>query len=175
MLNKRNGFFGLKKSLHVFPTHPSTQVQSGYDLIEWNRRGQWKNAYSEEVQSILCFAEDIFGCQWALRKDHICKLDPETGEVQWFADNFESWAEQILQNAEIETGWPLSQQWIQKHSALPANCRLNPKTLFILGGSFTLDNLFAVEAAEGMRFRGDIARQIRDLPNGTQIMIAPRE
>lgn len=174
LLNKRNGFFAFDKALHVFPAQPSTQKPSGYDIIDWNRRGLWKNAFPEQVQRLLCFAEDIFGCQWVLQKDHIGKFDPETGEVTPFADSFENWAEQIVENASIETGWPLSQQWIQKNGDLPANCRLNPRMLFVLGGSFEVENLFAVDAAEGMRFRGDIARQIRDLPDGTKIKIVLR-
>ncbi len=171
LLNERNGFFAFEKALHIFPATASTGTQPGYDLIEWNSERLWKKEFPEEVQRLLCFAEDAFGCQWALREDHICKFDPETGEATRFADNFEDWARQIVENARIETGWPLSQQWRRTHGELPAKSRMNPKRLFILGGSFALENLFAIDAAEGMRFRGEIARQIRDLPNGTKIKI----
>ena len=171
LLKHRNGFFAFEKALHLFPAPSASQRLEGYDIIDWNRPGLWKNAFPEEVQNLFCFAEDIFGCQWALQQDHICKFNPETCEIVRFADDFETWAERILQDARAETGWPLSQQWIRLHGDLPATCRLIPKTLFIFGGKFTVDNLFAVDAVEGMRFRGDIARQIRDLPDGTKIKI----
>jgi hypothetical protein len=103
LLHKRNGCFAFAQALHLFSSHSFTEPLPGYDIVEWNRRGLWKNAFPEEVQSLLCFAEDLFGCQWALRADHVCKFDPETGEVTRFADNLEEWAEQILKNARIET------------------------------------------------------------------------
>jgi hypothetical protein len=43
------------------------------------------------------------------------------------------------------------------------------KQLFITGGSFTVDNLASIDAAVGMRFRGEIAVQIKDLPDGATI------
>jgi len=175
LLKKRNGCFVFAKALHLFPTQSLSTDLAGYDIVAWNRRELWKDVFPDEVQNLLCFAEDAFGCQWALRADHICKFDPETGEITHFADNLESWAELILKEARAETGWPLSQQWIQEHGELPANCRLNPKMLFVLGGSFTVDNLFAVDAADGMGFRGEIARQIRNLPDGTRIRIVVGE
>ena len=55
LLTKRNGFFGLKKSLHVFPTHPSTQGHSGYDLIEWNSRGLRNALPRSTLRSDLLF------------------------------------------------------------------------------------------------------------------------
>jgi hypothetical protein len=46
---------------------------------------------------------------------------------------------------------------------------LVPKIPFVLGGEFGVDNVFALEATKGMRLRGELAVQIRDLPNGTKI------
>jgi hypothetical protein len=60
-------------------------------------------------------------------------------------------------------------QWQAAHGALAPRKRLMPKTPFVCGGSFALDNLVAMEAAEAMRYRGELALQIRDLPDGAQI------
>jgi len=40
---------------------------------------------------------------------------------------------------------------------------------FVAGGEFVLDSLYLVDIIEGMRFRADIANQIKDLPDGAQI------
>jgi hypothetical protein len=32
-----------------------------------------------------------------------------------------------------------------------------------------MENLYAVDAIEGMRFKADVARQIKDLPDGTRV------
>lgn len=34
-----------------------------------------------------------------------------------------------------------------------------------------LDNLYLADAVEGMRFRADIASQIKELPDGAQIIL----
>jgi hypothetical protein len=45
------------------------------------------------------------------------------------------------------------------------------KVPFVLGGEFVLDNLYLAVAVEGMRFRADIASQIKELPDGAQIRL----
>jgi len=37
-----------------------------------------------------------------------------------------------------------------------------PKTPFVTGGEYAIQNFAAIEASRGMRFRGDLAVQIRD-------------
>lgn len=49
--------------------------------------------------------------------------------------------------------------------------RLVPKTPFVLGGGYNLDNLYALEASESMRYRGSIATQLRDLPDGAAVQL----
>ncbi|MCV2883591.1 hypothetical protein OE749_02615 [Aestuariibacter sp. AA17] len=44
-----------------------------------------------------------------------------------------------------------------------------PKTPFVCGGRFELDNLIAINAVSGMKSRANLARQIIDLPDGAQI------
>ena len=39
------------------------------------------------------------------------------------------------------------------------------------GGAFRVDNLLAMNEAEGMAYRADFANQIRDLPDGAEIRI----
>lgn len=40
---------------------------------------------------------------------------------------------------------------------------------FVMGGDFSLDNLYVADAVEGMRLRADIADKIKNLPDGTQV------
>ena len=68
----------------------------------------------------------------------------------------------------------LAKVWQDNYGALKPTERLIPKQLLILGGRFTLDNLVAKDAAEGMRIYGPIAHQIHGLPDGAQVHIEPR-
>lgn len=56
-----------------------------------------------------------------------------------------------------------------RHGVLVEGQRLVPKLPFVAGGEFEVDNLYAADAVEGMRARGNLAVQIRDLPDGAQI------
>jgi hypothetical protein len=47
--------------------------------------------------------------------------------------------------------------------------RLAPRIPFVLGGSFDVDNLHAINESKGMHLRSELALQIRNLPEGAQV------
>ena len=75
----------------------------------------------------------------------------------------------VLNDYEVLTGYPLAHQWQKRNGPIAAGMRLLPKIPFVMGGEFSLDNLYVVNAIEGMRLRADIADKIKSLPNGTQV------
>lgn len=168
MLCQRNGFYALESALHVFPTHSSRQE---IGLCDWNENVLWRSAYKGLADGCLFFAEDVFGGQFCIKDNKVCIFDPETGALEYLADDIESWVKMILSDYEALTGYPLAHQWQKKNGQLPTGKRLLPKVPFVLGGEFVLDNLYLADAVEGMRFRADIASQIKDLPDGAQIKL----
>ncbi|NWB11820.1 SMI1/KNR4 family protein [Pseudomonas sp. D5002] len=168
MLVQRNGFYALESALHVFPTHSS---QDEIGLRDWNEDTLWRGAYKGIADGCLFFAEDIFGGQFCIKDNKIYIFDPETGALEYLADDIESWAKIILSDYEALTGYPLAHQWQKKNGQLPTGKRLLPKVPFVLGGEFVLDNMYLADAVEGMRFRADIACQIKDLPDGAEIKL----
>jgi hypothetical protein len=165
-LASKNGFFAFESALCVFPTKPS---ELAYDLSAWNDPGLWTKDYELFPQNCLCFAEDIFGEQFCFMDGMIVKLDPETGEFKRICKTIEEWAGLILDDFSYLTGHPLAHDWQVEHGPLAPRHRLVPLTPFVCGGEFALGNLAALEAARGMRLRADLARQIRDLPDGSKI------
>lgn len=166
ILNARNGFFAFEGALRFFP---SRSVPISYGMIEWNSQDLWRFEYAALAQGCLFFAEDIFGGQFAMADGKICTFDPETGQAAEVAADLEGWAAAILADYEVLTGYQLAREWQVKHGKLAGRDRLVPKTPFVLGGDFALSNLVAVDAVKGMRARGNLARQIRDLPDGAKI------
>jgi len=166
MLFQRNGFYALESALHVFPTH-SSQQEIG--LCDWNENILWRSAYKGLADGCLFFAEDVFGGQFCIKDNKVCIFDPETGALEYLADDIESWVKILLSDYEALTGYPLAHQWQKKNGQLPTGKRLLPKVPFVLGGEFVLDNLYLADAVKGMRFRADIASQIKDLPDGAQV------
>lgn len=166
ILSKKNGFIAFERALHFFP---SGAMCGAYSLEEWNRFDRWKKEYGDRATDLLCFAEDVFGYQFAIRADKICRFDPETGNSEDIASDMEEWAGLILNNYEVETGYPLAHEWQKRFGQLRIGQQLIPKIPFVLGGEFDISNLYAVEAVRGMHIRANLARQIKDLPDGSKI------
>lgn len=169
LLAKKNGFYAYESSLHVFPSGECPQGE--YDLLDWNAPSLWKDAYEQDLRSMLCFAENTFGEQFCISADRVGKFDPETGSVKAFAQTLDEWASIIIKNPDFHLGYSLTHAWQQKNGPLPTGKRLIPARPFVLGGDFAVANLHAMDAVEGIRSRGAVANQIKNLPDGTSIKL----
>lgn len=167
MLERKNGFYAFESSLHVFPLTSAV----GMSLEEWNSDSLWRNGYQDLAEGLLFFAEDIFQDQFCLAADGVRRFQAEIGATAFMADSIKGWAEQILDNFARETGWPLASKWQAQNGPLPGGKRLMPKIPFFLGGEYSIENLWAGESVEGMRFKADVALQTRDLPEGSAVRI----
>jgi hypothetical protein len=138
-------------------------------LEEWNATDLWRYEYEDLAEGLFFFAEDAFGNQFCLREDGVCSFDVETGECQLIGRSVEDWAHGVLSDYELLTGYPLFHERQVSYGRVPAGSRLLPVVPFVLGGEYSLANLRVAGAVSGMRSRGNLARQIRDLPDGAQI------
>jgi hypothetical protein len=168
LLAQRNGFVAFEASLRVFADGP---VTDGCDLSTWNAPSLWRAHYDGLADGLTYFGEDIFGTQFALDEaaGQVVVFDPETGARDPLARSIEGWARAVLDDPAVLTGHPLAHEWQVKHGPLPLTHRLVPTVPFVLGGEFTISNLHPLEATTGMRLRGELAVQLRDLPDGTPI------
>jgi hypothetical protein len=120
---------------------------------------------------LLFFGEDIFQNQFCLSQNGVARFWAESGNVEFMASSIEGWADLILSDYSVQTGWQLAHDWQAIHGPLPRGKRLMPKMPFFLGGQFSLDNLWVGNPLEGMRFKRDLATQTRGLPDGTKIRL----
>lgn len=169
MLLLKNGFYAFESALHVFPL--TTDIGNGIE--GWNANVLWRNEYQDLAEGLLFFAEDIFQDQFCLsaKQNGVFRFHAESGQTDSFSDSLEKWAARILSNDRVETGWPLAHEWQTMNGPLPNGQRLMPKTPFFMGGEYTLENLWAGNPIEGMRLKGDIAVQTRNMPSGTKIRL----
>jgi len=168
LLRRKNGFYAFESALHLFPAQ-SNGLEIG--LAEWNSPELWIDEYQGMANGCVFFAEDVFGCQFCIKRNAIHSFDPETGLLKHIADNLEDWAGAILRDYKMLTGYPLCHEWQQVNGRLAPGVRLVSKTPFVMGGKFSLENLYALDAVKGMRLRGHIAVQIKDLPDGAQVKL----
>lgn len=166
-LSERNGFFAFESALHVFPLGTGR----GMDLETWNTTSLWRSAYGDMAEGLLFFAEDTFGHPFAIRGGDIVSFDPESGKAEALSPDLEGWAERILDDYEILTGYPLLHEWQERNGPIPLDHRLAPRIPFVAGGDFSLKNLYLAPSVDLMRFRASLAQQIKDLPDGTPIRL----
>jgi hypothetical protein len=168
LLTLKNGFYAFESALHVLPFRPTSGERG---LEEWNSFHGWRADYQGLANDGVFFAEDVFGVQFCLVKGAVATFDPETGEKVTIAPNLVDWARRVLGDYEELTGYPLAHEWQIRNGPLPRGQRLVPKTPFVLGGEFTTENVFLLDAERAMHARAAIAMQIRDLPDGTDIVL----
>jgi len=173
MLERKNGFYTFESALHVFPL--TSEPVNGATLAEWNSDTLWRNDYGDLTAGLLFFAEDIFQDQFCLSSSGVLRFKAQTGGSELMADSLEKWAEIVLRDYDHETGWTVVNRWQAKNGALPPGKRLMPKIPFLFGGSYTMEDLWAGDALEGMRLKADFATQTRNLPDGTQVRIVLAE
>jgi hypothetical protein len=168
LLQSRNGFYAFESALHVLPwaagPDPATM-----DLGQWNDDALWRRGYDGLADGLTFFAEDLFGGQFALRGVEVVTFEPETGDVTWLAADLDGWAGRLLEDYRLLTGQPLGHDWQASQGPLPAGKRLLPKRPFVLGGGYEVANLYALDATRGMQLRGELAVQLRDLPEGAKV------
>lgn len=167
LLEQKNGFYAFESALHIFPTRWSDDELT---VEKWNEEKRWKNEYEGIAEGYLFFAEDVFGNQFCLNDSYIGFFDAETGKVEKKAEQLEQWAKLILDDYRVQTGFPIAHEWQMQHGPLAQGMRLVPKVPFVTGGEYTLKNLYTIDATKGMRMRGNLARQIKQLPDGTKVI-----
>ena len=168
LLQEKNGFYAFESALHVIPSQCDDPIMT---IEMWNAKGTWKNEFSCDLKEITFFAEDVFGMQFGIKENSIIKFDPETCEIDHFSETLDEWASKLLAEYDYETGYQLAHDWQKLNGPIPTGKRLLPKIPFVLGGQFKLSNLYLIDAVKGMHSRADLSRQIKDLPDGTNVEI----
>lgn len=168
LLKQKDGFFAFEGALHVFPMGATNL---GWNSSTWNSVDLWRLYYGKSTDGLLFFAEDIFGEQFALYQDMICRFDPETGILKQCATTLTGWAERILDNYNLEVGYSIGHDWQMQFEPLQPFQRLLPKTPFILGGKFVTENLYALDSAQGMQLRGGMASELANVPEGAKVVL----
>jgi hypothetical protein len=172
LLGARNGFYALDDALHVFP---SGTAAPHIDVEAWNAPTLWRNEYDPDmVEGLFFFAEDVFGHQFTLSSDGIQLFDPETGDLEPFAASVEEWCAALVDDPDASVVAHVARAWREARGALRPGQRLVPTKPFVIGGTNELENLYELDAVAGMRVRGSIARQIRNLPEGTDVVLTTR-
>jgi hypothetical protein len=170
LYRQKNGFYAFGGALLVRPID-SKHVSMPRGIMQWNEPALWRTTYGDLIpEAEVFFAEDAFGNQFSFDpKAGFCFFDAETGDKKPIADSVSDWASAVLVDWDYLSGYRPAEAWQKHNRSLMPGERLIPKHPIVLGGSFEISNLMAWPDDKGMRSRGFLARQIKDLPDGSQI------
>jgi hypothetical protein len=172
LLSATNGFAVFNYGVQVFHSGPGGL---GPELGSWNDEATWKYAYGGLTDGLLCFGQDLFGVQFAIEHgQRVSTFDPETGDRRTIGESLEDWADWLLAKPDERGVRSFATTWQDEHGPLDHGERLLPRTLFVLGGGYTDDNLMVSDAVTAMRVRGPVAQQVHDLPDGATVRVELR-
>jgi SMI1/KNR4 family protein SUKH-1 len=167
LLKRHDGLVAFDGALRVF----GVTGQVVPDIASWNTPDGWRAAYRELAERLLFFAEDVFGNQFAFAEGRIVRFLAETGEQEFMADSFEEWVRAIIADPDEELSLWLLRSWRTPGNTVQPGEHLCPKVPFVVGGAYEPENLYVLNRAASMDFKGDFASQTKNVPDGGKIRL----
>ena len=162
VLKETNGFI-----LHSGAFH----LRGAVLTPEWHSLGAALNGahafhrlYGSVLESDIPFGQDQLGDQFILREGSIFRLVAETGEIEFISHSLSQFLIAVAENIEAFLNVGLN------HKLEPGQL-LHAYPPFVTKEAAHGVSLKPCEATELIRFHAEIARQIAELPDGTQISI----
>ncbi|MGH3998499.1 MAG: SMI1/KNR4 family protein, partial [Pseudonocardiaceae bacterium] len=145
----------------------------GPELGQWNEAATWKNSYGGLADGLFCFAQDLFGVQFAIADNaQLVRFDLETAERTVLGEALADWAAWLLADPDVHAAYRFATAWQDTFGALGHHQRLIPWRFFALGGDYSFDNVVAKDAVDCMRIRGPVAQQLRRQSKGVTVRLS---
>lgn len=134
----------------------------------WHGERAFHRLYPGVFETDIPFAQDQMGDQYLLRGNVVFRLDAETGDVSRFASDLETFLAGIGDDITEYLNVGLDHE-------LPPGRLLHAHPPFCMAESGRGASLRAVPADELILFHADLARQIRDVPDGGKVTFTVTE
>ncbi len=162
VLAEANGFIVHEGALHF---RGASLTPDWHSLrYAWRGPSAFHTLYESVMTSDIPFAQDQFGDQFLLRNNAVFRLSAETGEVDQLAESLDAFFRRLAEDIEgflnIELG-----KTMQPGQLLLAY----PPFIFKESGSGAL--LKPMQTGQVIAFHADLARQIKEVPDGGRIEI----
>ena len=160
LLGEINGFILHGGAIHVRGASLSPEWHSL--RAAWRGESAFHTLYDRVEKTDIPFAQDQYGDQILIRDDVILRLLAETGEIETLGGSLEDFFNWLTEDIEGFLNVGLN------HTMEPGQLLLAYPP-FVCKESGPNTSLKPVSANEVVRFHADLARQIRDVPNGGKI------
>jgi hypothetical protein len=167
LLELTNGYVAYYGGLHV---------RGACHAPEWHSlRAAWfgENALHALFPAIkpadIPFAEDAFGDQYVLRSGAVCRLSAESGELEPLGLDLMAFDSEVRADPIGFLALAPLEAFRARGGALNPGQLLNVYPPFIAKESSSGVSYRAISALEQRRWLADLARQLRNVPDGTRI------
>jgi hypothetical protein len=160
ILSEVNGFILHEGALHL----RGASLEPAWHSIRaaWRGPQAFCNLYDNILPSDVPFAQDQIGDQFLIRDDRVIRLFAETGEIEALTASIDDFFSRLTEDIEKFLNVGLS------HTIQPGQLLLAYPP-FVCRESESGVSLKPVRADEVILFHADLARQIRNVPDGGQI------
>jgi hypothetical protein len=159
VLSDTNGFIFHEGALHVRGASLTPDWHS--IRAAWRGPSAFHTLYASVQATDIPFAQDQAGDQFLIRDAGVLRLFAETGEIEPIADSLEDFFTRVNEDIEGFLNVGL------RHIMQPGQLLLAYPPFVLQSGAGA--SLKAVPAGEVILFHADLARQIRDVPDGGQV------
>jgi hypothetical protein len=143
-------------------------------IADWNDPSLWRGEFDGLADGPDFIAESFLGEQYRVIDGRVVRWNIETGESQRIEASWEDWLLDVRADPESEVAVWLLEEWQLRYRSIKPTEHLAPKQPFVLGGGFHAENLYAVESASNLRWHAQLARQLRDVPDGAEVRVTVR-
>jgi len=154
-----NGGYFFNSALHLYGFY----TENNHDIKYVNRL--LLHEYESNFEGLYSFGEDIFGNQFCFSAKGVFFFNIETGEKEFLCLTFEEWLCMLENETDYFTGQIFSNIIINH------KLRLCPKIPFVTGGEYKRENLYSLDFPDYIFTNANIARQIYNFPDGTDVTI----
>ena len=165
-LKMRNGGYFCNYGLQFYSISGNINYQDIFYLNDL-----LKNEYGVIVSDLFFIGQDIFGNQFGINKDGCHLFNIETGDTEFLAKDFNELLEIIYYDLSYYSGMKLIDEWIKQNNKFLASERFVPKIPFVLGGNYTIDNIYSMDCILAIKYNANIAKQVHNIPDGTDFKI----
>jgi hypothetical protein len=138
---------------------------------QWNVPSLWRDSYDGLADGPPFIAESFIGEQYRIVDGEVVRWNPETGGHEPSGRTLDGWLALVRSEASMEVPTWLLRDWEALHGPLPPTVHLAPSVPIVLGGLYDLGNLHSVAAVSDLRWRAQLATQLRDLPDGAEVRL----
>jgi hypothetical protein len=167
LLQQSNGFVQFHGGLHVRGACLAPAWHSLRDA--WLGDDAFQRLYPDVSPNDIPFAEDCMGDQFLLREGMVWRLYGETGELEPLDVTVKEFLDNVQEDPGEHLGLHPLLQFQRDGGNLQPGQLLSAYPPFCSEQSEDGVSLRAIPNLERRRFLADLARQIRDMPDGTNV------